>query len=338
MIDYLCIAVISRVIILICFIVITIHYFYLKKDDVVLLTPLITKRYYFIAALLMDNEKIMINWNKELLKFIEIIGNDYVYVSIIENGDSEDRTREYLENLQDILNKMNIKNNIIITKLFDRYGQDRVAWLASLRNAAINPLKSLDWDYNNTRIIFLNDIWFHYIDLIKLINSNNGMYDMVCGMDFYYTFYDDWVARDINGNHLNNNYPYFHDHLSLKKIFSNYGDDAIHVFSCWNGVTVMVASPFIQDQIRFRISYPNQTYHSECFWLCYDFWNIGLQHIYINPHVKVAYNWFFYYLINYIYPQLHIKVHMNTFDVNENNDDKISMSNFISSLKWRHYL
>ena len=34
---------------------------------------------------------------------------------------------------------------------------------------------------------------------------------MVCGIDFYYSFYDDWVARDINGKHLNRIYPYFHD-------------------------------------------------------------------------------------------------------------------------------
>ena len=42
---------------------------------------------------------------------------------------------------------------------------------------------------------------------------------MVCGIDFYYSFYDDWVARDINGKHLNRIYPYFHDKKSLKNFF-----------------------------------------------------------------------------------------------------------------------
>lgn len=359
MIDYLCIALICRMTILVVMMLITAHQLYPKKD-VVLSAPL-TKRYYFIAALLKDNEKIMMNWNSELLKFIEIIGYDYIFVSIIENGDSMDHTREYLKNLKYILKSKNINNNIIITKLFKRYDQDRVAWLASLRNEAIKPLKSLDWDYNNTRIIFLNDIWFQYIDLINLINSNNGIYDMVCGMDFYYSFYDDWVTRDINGKHLNRIYPYFHDKKSLKNLFSiqyhhhqqqlqhhydNNTTTAIHVFSCWNGVAIMLASPFIHDQIRFRVSYSNQTHHSECFWLCYDFWNIGLHHIYINPHVKVAYDWFFYYLVNYIYPMFYIdgyEVYMSeassssTID-DDNDDDERSNSNFISTLEWRNYL
>jgi hypothetical protein len=34
------------------------------------------------------------------------------------------------------------------------------------------------------------------------------------------SFYDDWVARDINGKHLNRIYPYFHDKKSLKNFLS----------------------------------------------------------------------------------------------------------------------
>jgi hypothetical protein len=79
---------------------ITVHQLYLKKDVVLSAPP--TKRYYFIAALLKDNEKIMMNWNSELLKFIEIIGYDYIFVSIIQNGDSMDHTREYLKNFKKI--------------------------------------------------------------------------------------------------------------------------------------------------------------------------------------------------------------------------------------------
>jgi len=81
MIDYLCIALICRLTILVVMIFITVLQLYLKKDVVLSAPP--TKRYYFIAALLKDNEKIMMNWNSELLKFIEIIGYDYIFVSII---------------------------------------------------------------------------------------------------------------------------------------------------------------------------------------------------------------------------------------------------------------
>jgi hypothetical protein len=71
-------------------------------------------------------------------------------------------------------------------------------------------------------------IWFQYTDFNNLINSNNGIYDMVCGIDFYYSFYDDWVARDINGKHLNRIYPYFHDKKSLKNFFLSHSVTHIH--------------------------------------------------------------------------------------------------------------
>ena len=60
---------------------IAVHQLYLKKDEVLSAPP--TKRYYFIAALLKDNEKIMMNWNSEQLKFIEITVYDYIFVSFI---------------------------------------------------------------------------------------------------------------------------------------------------------------------------------------------------------------------------------------------------------------
>lgn len=66
--------------------------------------------------------------------------------------------------------------------------------------------------------------------------------------------------------------------------------------------------------------------------------------IYINHHVKVAYDWFFYYLVNYIYPMFYIdgyEVYMSEASSSstiDDDDDERSNSNFISTLEWRHYL
>ncbi|ODQ70985.1 hypothetical protein LIPSTDRAFT_5732 [Lipomyces starkeyi NRRL Y-11557] len=52
-------------------------------------------RKYFIAANLWNNEAILDQWGKELIRAIEILGSENVYISIVEN-DSEDRTPEKL--------------------------------------------------------------------------------------------------------------------------------------------------------------------------------------------------------------------------------------------------
>src|SRR5687768_10077488 len=55
--------------------------------------------YYFIAALFRNNEEIIYDWIKEILAVIDEMDERKVFVSIVENGDSHDRTREALETL-----------------------------------------------------------------------------------------------------------------------------------------------------------------------------------------------------------------------------------------------
>ena len=73
----------------------------------------------------------------------------------------------------------------------------------------------------------------------------------------------------------------------------------IRVFSGWNGIVVMKATPFIEHKLLFREYESGETMGSECYFICKDFWGLGFNHIYINPVVKVAYLPTFYYLHKY---------------------------------------
>ena len=53
---------------------------------------------------------------------------------------------------------------------------------------------------DQTKVLFFNDIYFAYQDIIKLIDTNKMDYDLACALDFQnFKIYDLWVLRDING-------------------------------------------------------------------------------------------------------------------------------------------
>ncbi|KAG5484062.1 hypothetical protein LSCM1_05916 [Leishmania martiniquensis] len=74
-------------------------------------------------------------------------------------------------------------------------------------------------------------------------------FDMACGMDFYLTFYDTWVARDRLGKCFEGVMPYSDDHATqdaFYRIFrgTHHGNRAsetasIPVKCCWNGVAAI---------------------------------------------------------------------------------------------------
>lgn len=260
---------------------------------------------FFFAALLRDNEPIMKDWNKELLKALSHLqGHGYrkLYVSILENGDSSDATPKYLKELEAALIKMSIPHTILTKRHVEREGLNRIELLAQLRNFALGPLHSLGWEPKHTSIVYLNDIVYSSSQLIKLINTNDGQYDIACALDFFFRFYDTWVARDLRGKKLESIYPIFWD--STSRALERQGSP-IRVFSCWNGVAVLKAEPFLTKDsipIIFRPSTFEQVYHSECFWICYDFWASGFTRILINPQVIVSYEHLWYWLQNYLWP------------------------------------
>jgi alpha-1,3-mannosyltransferase len=113
-------------------------------------------------------------------------------------------------------------------------------------------------------------------------------------------FYDNWVARDINGTALENA-PFeaiFH-HAPSSDRFQRHLP--IQVQSCWNGVAVLDPAPFYSPpHVRFRMARitHNECSASECSLICNDYWDAGYGRILMVPRVKLAYD--------HVRPVLHV--------------------------------
>lgn len=284
---------------------------------------------YYIAANLYNNEEILPDWISEMKKLISYLGEQNVYISIYENGDSNDKTVEYLKDFRTYLNSKNISNNIFTEHVVDKFKfprideelkpgeqdteekknerfwktfyrklSERISFLAVLRNKAMDFLYKIpNLDYNNTRVLFFNDIIYNYQDIIKLISTNKRDYDVACGMDFYWAFYDALVSIDLNGHRLKDHFPYFTNKAATDAFLDG---DNIRVFSCWNGVVSARAKVFENKQVTFRnISKKQEIPVSECTLFNYDNYKNGFGKVLINPNVYVGYNYLCYYSIRY---------------------------------------
>jgi len=118
-----------------------------------------------------------------------------------------------------------------------------------LRNRCLDFLYELpNIDFDNTKIIFFNDVIFEYEDIINLLATNNEDYDAVCGLDFFNYFYDSWVAIDLDGNSLQHYFPFFKN-KEAQDLVTNH--KPVRVFSCWNGVIAFNASPLKNKKLKF---------------------------------------------------------------------------------------
>ncbi|KAG5505297.1 hypothetical protein JIQ42_07504 [Leishmania sp. Namibia] len=91
-------------------------------------------------------------------------------------------------------------------------------------------------------------------------------FDMACGMDFYFTFYDTWVTRDRLGNSFEAQMPYSADHATQDAFYrilrgKRSGDHAweaaaIPVKCCWNGVAAIRGRFFLTPRRPHRLGFP----------------------------------------------------------------------------------
>jgi len=293
---------------------------------------------YFICSNLFNNEIILDDWTQELKKLIDYLGKDNVYVSILENGDSTDNTGKKLNDFKSELDKMNVQNTITTEKVVIKSFYNRIGFLQRIRNRVIEPmLNILKWKPEEFLIIFINDIIYKWQDIIKLIMTNEMQYDMACGLDFYFGFYDVWVSRDLNGNKLRNYYPYFIDRNAQNRVING---ENIRVFSCWNGVAIINPKPFYKvPNLVFRDG--KSIKESECFYLCHDFWKDGYNKILLNPNVKFTYEYLYYYWNRYFAPVFLIHSYFYyyfnyifEFDPNSGN---LNDNNIIINKEWKFY-
>ena len=156
---------------------------------------------------------------------------------------------------------------------------------------------------------------FNYEDVIKLLSTNKEDYDVVCAMDFYFNFYDSWVSIDLDGENILGSFPYFKNKEGQEQYINQ---KPIRIFSCWNGIIAFNASAFANKKIKFRYEsiknenkislcnlpriHKDDSYESECTYFNIDLETLGFKKRFINPNVRVAYNYKYYYFAKYILP------------------------------------
>ncbi|KAK9385880.1 cryptococcal mannosyltransferase 1-domain-containing protein [Lipomyces mesembrius] len=219
---------------------------------------------YYIAANFWNNEAILDQWGREMIRAIDILGPENVYVSIAEN-DSEDRTPDMLRELSLRFTRLSIAHSIKTSMKVrpQPYANpwnnisERVNYMTKIRNKALEPLTDLNTKFS--KVIFLNDVLFHHSDILKLIadsytpfysadRSPGRLPTMVCGLDIERaTLYDRWVLRDKCGDPISGMYPYFSS-ASDQCVVRRSG--VLEVGVCWNGMVVLQADPFLNASLR----------------------------------------------------------------------------------------
>lgn len=291
----------------------------------------------FITAQFWSSESLLNNhWIDAFLRLVDVLGSQNVYVSILSNH-GLDNTEDSLRRLDAQLGELGVlrtidldpatHEDIISVGPEDQSGNPRSGWvvtqdtgsldskerrripyLAELRNRALEPLQYLRQNSSRTfdRILYLNDVVFEPKDILTLLATRGGDFDVACGLDYHLppNLYDTFAARDIAfRGPITSVFPYFGTPATHDAILAGL---PAPVKSCWNGVIAVNASPYydkplpgqlnqIQRGLRFRaIPDTLAAYYleaSECCLIHADLLRSGQVNrgMYINPAVRTAY-------------------------------------------------
>jgi hypothetical protein len=271
---------------------------YFTPKEVALPTDTENNTKFYICSIICNIEPIVLDWIGQMKLLIDYLGKENIYISILENGDSKDNTRQYLEEFRKYLNENEIPNKIILDKITYKENKERIVYLGELRDLSLNYLYEIEnLNFSNTKIIFFNDIIYRFQDVVKLIGTNNGDYDSVCAMDYYEGFYDSWASQLLNGEYFRRYFPYMGNKEAQDAVING---ELIRTFSCWNGVTVFSAKPFEDRVLYFRHGY--RIRQSECLLIHFDMHTMGFQKTLVNPNLAVSYTYGYYYKNHYLYP------------------------------------
>ncbi|KAF9531154.1 CAP59-like protein [Crepidotus variabilis] len=259
-----------------------------------------THKYYF-AINLYNSFDIIPDLFSTLFRLSSILGFPNVFVSIYENG-STDQTKALLRIFDALTKSVGMRVTIRISTRTRGAFNHRIEYLAEVRNSAFVPLHELrdeEGEYFDS-IVFMNDILPCVDDLLELIyQSRLNNAGITCAADYMYhqdlqapVFYDNWVARDINGTALEN--------APFERVFRDKESSGrwqrhlpVQVQSCWNGVAVLDPAPFYSPpHVRFRMAkiVEGECSASECSLICNDYWEAGYGRIMMVPRVKLAYD------------------------------------------------
>jgi alpha-1,3-mannosyltransferase len=152
---------------------------------------------YFFAINLYNSFDVIPDIFATLFRTASILGYQNVFVSIYENG-SSDQTKALLRIFDALARTVGLR--IIIRTSMRTRGQfnHRIEYLAEVRNAAMVPLHELRDNENEVfdSIVFMNDILPCVDDLLELIwQSRKQNAGITCAADYMY--HDDIVSLSI---------------------------------------------------------------------------------------------------------------------------------------------
>ena len=214
----------------------------------------------FVAANFFNSGALLPQFSRELLALCDALGYASVFVSIYENGSGDD-TALHLYNLNSRLAHLGVERSVVseqahwrtfcsevltgeaLTHCLDDGCSElrecgeaiRIPIMAAIRNRALRPLAA--YRAADVTLLFINDVLLERDDMLALLDTNGGSYDMACGMDFEgLKLYDTWVARDLSGATLSEWYPFVREATSQALLREGL---PFRVYSCWNGAVAL---------------------------------------------------------------------------------------------------
>ncbi|CAK7208899.1 hypothetical protein SBRCBS47491_000254 [Sporothrix bragantina] len=249
-----------------------------SEDTASLIPPKHEYPSVFIVSVHRNTEEILRSaWNENLLRLVDHLGHDRVYVSAVESG-SQDHTKEALMDLQTQLAARGVSHTIdlgttVWEQLDELYawpepdtprserpgwiwdGEEghfalrRIPYLARVRNQAMAPLlteaaRNGGQGRRFDRVLWINDVAFDTEDVLTLLDTRGGHYAAACAMDFktYPHYYDTFALRDADGDKaVSPHWPWFRSADARADVRAG---RPVRVQSCWNGMVAFDAQPF----------------------------------------------------------------------------------------------
>jgi alpha-1,3-mannosyltransferase len=151
---------------------------------------------YFFAINLYNSFDVIPDLFSTLFRVSSILGFNNVFVSIYENG-SSDQTKALLRIFDALCRSVGLRVTIRTSMRTRGNFNHRIEYLAEVRNAAFGPLHELRDAHNEyfDTIVFMNDVLPCVDDLLELIwQSRHNNAGITCAADYMY--HDDLVCAN----------------------------------------------------------------------------------------------------------------------------------------------
>ncbi|CAM1506814.1 Fc.00g064550.m01.CDS01 [Cosmosporella sp. VM-42] len=240
-------------------------------------------------------------WSHALARVVDYLGPEQVYVSAVDYG-SDDGTNIELLALKETLDERGVGNtfsfgavdyrkfeylDILPTNNGDK--ELDIRSLVKFRNRAMKPLEVLSEEGRRfDTVLWIDDnVVFDTQDIMTLIDTHDGDFAAACSMPRSHT--NTLTLRDDEGKKpASSSWPWFR---SLRSRTAAQERSPIPVFSCWEGLVIFDAAPFINEPalhfrtIDRRLTRQNLAASERCLIHAGNY--LAARGVWINPNVRV---------------------------------------------------